>query len=65
MPSPTSPWLHSSPRPLPRIPDRKELEAHLNKLLGDENRASLERLLQADPRLIAFVVELTRKGGES
>lgn len=65
MPVPTSPWPHASPRPLPPMHDRKQLQDYLRKLFNDENLANLEKMLHADPRLVAFVREVAKKGAES
>jgi hypothetical protein len=64
MAAPQSPWSHASSHPLPPIRDRHQLKAHLDKLFSDENMARLKKMLKADPRLIAFVRELSKKGGE-
>lgn len=61
MPVPTSPWPHASRRPLPPMHDRKQVQDHLHKLFSDDNWASLEKMLHADPRLVAFVREVAKK----
>jgi hypothetical protein len=65
MPVPASPWPHASPRPLPPMHKREQVQDYLHKLFSDENSASLEKMLLADPRLVAFVREVARKGAES
>ena len=65
MPRHTSPWPHVSRRPLPPMHAREQVQLYLRKLFTDENLANLEKMLQADPRLVAFAREIARKGAKS
>jgi hypothetical protein len=56
------PWPHPPRRPLPPLHERKQLQTYLHKLFSEENMASLEKMLRADPRLVAFARELAKKG---
>ncbi len=65
MSRPTSSWPHASRRPLPPMHARQQVQLYLRKLFTDENLANLEKMLQADPRLVAFVREIAKKAAES
>jgi hypothetical protein len=41
------------------------VQLYLRKLFTDESLANLEKMLQADPRLVAFVREIAKKAAES
>lgn len=65
MTTPPNPWpLVLERRTRPPAGDKEKVAEHLRTLLTTENLAQLEKLLAADPRLIAHVRALAKSGDQ-
>jgi hypothetical protein len=64
MTTPPNPWpLVIERRRRPSRDDKKKVAEHVRALLTPENLTQLEKLLGADPRLVAYARALAKNAG--
>jgi hypothetical protein len=64
MTTPPSPWpLMIERRARPSLDNKKKVAEHVRTLLTPENLTQIEKVLAADPRLVAYARALAKNAG--